>query len=499
MSVDTQHNRPSGLPEDGHEASASTDPAGRARHKISGKLVGSIVATAILSFLGLLLETVVNILFPALMSDFGITMSAVSWMTTGYLLVVSVIMPLSGYLQRRFTARSLFITAAVTVMAGAVVAAMAPAYPVLLAGRLLQGIGTGIATPLMFSIIMMQAPRPKVGMLMGVGGLILGIAPALGPTLGGAIGTLAGWRPIFWLNIPLLVIALIVGTRSIQQATPTRKETLAIGQLVLLALGLVGLVLGIERIGALVSSGSAGAAALAVAIGLPFVGLVCLALFVRAANRSEHPLIHLNVLRDGTYAWSLVAFACLQFITLGLGYVLPTYAQMAMGHTSLVAGLAVLPAAVVGAAFAPLGGVILDHVGARVPIMTGAVVALVAAVLLALFGVGVNLFLLAAMYLLFMLGFGLAFANTQTHGMAHVAQHLTPDATAMMNTCQQFAGALSMTVLSTIVAVRQSGLTSGTAAFQHGTRSGSAGGLAVLAAVAVVVLVAEHMGLKKRD
>ena len=420
MSVDTQHNRPSGLPEDGHEASASTDPAGRARHKISGKLVGSIVATAILSFLGLLLETVVNILFPALMSDFGITMSAVSWMTTGYLLVVSVIMPLSGYLQRRFTARSLFITAAVTVMAGAVVAAMAPAYPVLLAGRLLQGIGTGIATPLMFSIIMMQAPRPKVGMLMGVGGLILGIAPALGPTLGGAIG-------------------------------------------------------------------------------LPFVGLVCLALFVRAANRSEHPLIHLNVLRDGTYAWSLVAFACLQFITLGLGYVLPTYAQMAMGHTSLVAGLAVLPAAVVGAAFAPLGGVILDHVGARVPIMTGAVVALVAAVLLALFGVGVNLFLLAAMYLLFMLGFGLAFANTQTHGMAHVAQHLTPDATAMMNTCQQFAGALSMTVLSTIVAVRQSGLTSGTAAFQHGTRSGSAGGLAVLAAVAVVVLVAEHMGLKKRD
>lgn len=488
MSVDTRT----------QSSTAQSSTAGTSSQKVSGTLVGSIVATAILSFLGLLLETVVNILFPALMSDFGITMSAVSWMTTGYLLVVSVIMPLSGYLQRRFTARSLFIVAALAVMAGALVAAMAPTYPVLLIGRLLQGVGTGIATPLMFSIIMMQAPRAKVGMLMGVGGLILGIAPALGPTLGGAIGTLAGWRLIFWLNIPLLVIALIVGARSIQQATPTRKENLAIGQLVLLALGLVGLVLGIERIGALVSSGSAGTAALAVAIATPVVGLACLALFVRAAHRSEHPLIHLSVLRDGTYAWSLVAFACLQFITLGLGYLLPTYAQMSMGRTSLVAGLAVLPAAVVGAAFAPLGGVILDHVGARVPIMTGAVVALVATVLLAVLGVRVNLFLLAAMYLLFMLGFGLAFANTQTHGMAHVPQHLTPDATAMMNTCQQFAGALSMTVLSTIVAVRQSGLTAGTAAFQDGTRSGSAGGLAVLVAVALVVLVAENMGLRKR-
>jgi hypothetical protein len=98
-----------------------------------------------------------------------------------------------------------------------------------------------------------------------------------------------------------------------------------------------------------------------------------------------------------------------------------------------------------------------------------------------------------------MLGFGLTFASTQTHGMAHVPQHLTPDATAMMNACQQFAGAMSMTVLSTIVAVHQSGAVVGTAAYAAGTRSGSAAGLAFMAVVAVFVMIAEFMGLKKRS
>lgn len=495
MSVDTrnQHTDPAAP-----GSSSAGGPSVTPSDTISGKLVGSIVATAILSFLGLLLETVVNILFPALMADFGITMSAVSWMTTGYLLVVSVIMPLSGYLQRRFTARSLFVTAAIAVMAGALVAAMAPVYPVLLAGLLLQGIGTGIATPLMFSIIMIQAPRSRVGMLMGMGSLILGVAPALGPTLGGLVGTLASWRLIFAACVPLLLVALIIGSRCIHQATPTRRETLGVGQLILLTLGLVGVVLGVKQIGAQLTGGVT-TASLATAIVLPVAGLACLAAFVRIANRSEHPLIHLNVLRDGTYTWSLVAFACLQFMTLGLGYIVPTFAQLSLGYTALAAGLAVLPGAAVGALGAPLGGSILDHVGARVPIMAGAGAVLLAVAGYALFGVQSGLTGMAILNVVYMLGFGLTFASTQTHGMAHVPQHLTPDATAMMNACQQFAGAMSMTVLSTIVAVHQSGAVVGTAAYAAGTRSGSAAGLAFMAVVAVFVMIAEFMGLKKRS
>ena len=141
--------------------------------RISPQLIGAITATAILAFLGLFLETVLNVLFPALMSDFSVTMADVQWMTSGYLLVVSIVMPITGWLQRRFTPRSLFLTAAGSILTGALIAALAPTYPVLLAGRLVQGMGTGIVTPLMFTIILTRSPRSKIGALMGVGALVL--------------------------------------------------------------------------------------------------------------------------------------------------------------------------------------------------------------------------------------------------------------------------------------------------------------------------------------
>lgn len=136
--------------------------------RISPQLIGAITATAILAFLGLFLETVLNVLFPALMSDFSVTMDDVQWMTSGYLLVVSIVMPITGWLQRRFMPRSLFFTAAGSILTGALVAALAPTYPLLLADRLIQGMGTGIVTPLMFTIILTRSPRSKIGALMGV-------------------------------------------------------------------------------------------------------------------------------------------------------------------------------------------------------------------------------------------------------------------------------------------------------------------------------------------
>jgi EmrB/QacA subfamily drug resistance transporter len=448
-----------------------------------------------LSFLGLLLETAVNVLFPALMSDFGIGMSEVSWMTTGYLLVVSVIMPLSGYLQCRFIAKSLFLTAAVAVMAGAFIAAVAPGYGVLLTGRLFQGIGTGIATPLMFTTIRMQAPRSRLCSLMGVGALVLGIAPALGPALGGVIGTVASWRVVFWMVLPLMAIALVVGVRCLEQPVPTGRERMSIGRLALLAVGLVGLIVGIERGGVLLAAGGEGVSGKAVGavVALIVIGVGALAGFAARANHSDAPLIGLRILRSPTYTWSLAAFALLQFAPLGLGYILPNYAQLAFGREAMVAGLIGLPGAIIGAVFAPLGGMILDRVGAHRPIMLGASLALTGTVLLAVLAAlgHISILTLCLCHFIYMFGFGLAFANTQTHGMFRVTGRLTADGTAVMNTAQQFFGALSTTVLSSLIAARQVGLTPGSPAYQAGTYAGSTVGFFVIAALIACALLAE--------
>lgn len=453
-------------------------------------LAGSMVATGILAFFGLFLETVLNVLFPALMEEFSIGVSDVQWMTSGYLLVISVIMPLSSYLNRRFTARSLFVSAAGAVLVGAVIALLAHHYWVLLAGRIVQAVGTGIVTPLMFNIILERSPRPMVGRLMGLGALSLGIAPALGPIVGGVLGTIASWRWVFGLVIPFALVALLIGLRSVHQGAPTEKLPMRWDAVLALVLAFGGLVFGVERGGAALSGGSGMVGAVALLV----VGLVALAAFVVLTLRSTAPLLRLDVLAHPGYTHSLLAFVLLQFSALGLGYLVPTVAQLGHGMAPLSAGLIILPGAALGAVLAPLGGIVLDRMGARVPILGGVVLALCGTLVLVL--VSSSTAGMVVGYVVFMAGFGMTFAKTQTHAMSHVSGPETPDGTALINTSQQFFGAMSMTVLSTVLAIGQGGALAGSSAYAADTVSAGRIGFAVVACAMALATFAQVRALR---
>ena len=151
--------------------------------KIDAKLILSIIAAGIMSFSGVVVETAMNVTFPTLMKEFNIDTSTVQWITTGYLLVLACIIPASSYLKKRFTTKSLFVTAICLFIIGTVMAAAAPVFSLLLAGRLIQGIGTGIALPLMFNIVLEQVPEERLGLMMGIASLITAMAPAVGPSV----------------------------------------------------------------------------------------------------------------------------------------------------------------------------------------------------------------------------------------------------------------------------------------------------------------------------
>lgn len=157
-----------------------------------------MLACGIMSFSGVVVETAMNITFPALMSEFGVDTATVQWVTTGYLLMLTAIMPLSSYLKRRFKMKVLFAVAITFFLAGTILCALAPAFAFLIIGRLFQGVGTGVALPLMFNIVIEQAPLDKMGLMMGVATLITATAPAVGPSVGGLIVTCWGWRMILW-------------------------------------------------------------------------------------------------------------------------------------------------------------------------------------------------------------------------------------------------------------------------------------------------------------
>lgn len=143
------------------------------------RLVAAIVATGLMSLSGVVSETAMNVTFPSLMTAFGISTSTVQWLTTGYLLALALVVPLSSYLKQRFSLRGLFLTANLLFFAATVLCALAPHFAVLLVGRLMQGAEAGIALPLMFNIILTQSPKDKLGLLMGVGSMITAIAPPL--------------------------------------------------------------------------------------------------------------------------------------------------------------------------------------------------------------------------------------------------------------------------------------------------------------------------------
>lgn len=212
--------------------------------RIPSKLIGAIVAVGSLAFIGILTETVMTVLFPQLMREFDVDTATVQWITTIYLLVVASTMPLSSYLNRKFRHRTLFLAAVALAVLGSLIMIFGHTFPVILVARVVQGVGSGVATPLMINIILEQAPRTKVGRLMGVGSLVITVAPAIGPTVGGAISSILPWRAIFVIVIPvILLISLPVGLRCIEQHRPTEEAHLNPLQFMAIVLSLCGLVM----------------------------------------------------------------------------------------------------------------------------------------------------------------------------------------------------------------------------------------------------------------
>lgn len=317
--------------------------------KIDAKLVLSILAAGIMSFSGVVVETAMNVTFPTLMKEFGIGTSTVQWITTGYLLILAVIIPASSYLKKRFTTKTLFVTAISLFIVGTVMAAVTPVFSLLLVGRLIQGVGTGIALPLMFNIVLEQVPEDKLGFMMGLASLITAMAPAVGPSIGGLIVSNFGWRMIFVALLPLLILSLLFGVFSIRQVTKTEKISFQVADYLFLAVGFACFIFATS------TASEAGWTSLPV-IALFAVSIIALVIFYRRSARAKEPLIDVKIFGCLPFTLSVLVLVFIQFICLGLGFLIPNYAQIVSGQGAFAAGCLLLPGCLLGAALSPISG-----------------------------------------------------------------------------------------------------------------------------------------------
>lgn len=463
------------------------------QNKIGLRLVLSIAAAGIMSFCGVVIETAMNITFPTLMKEFGIDTSTVQWITSGYLLMLAIIMPTSSWLSRRFTLRKLFSVSALTFIAGVIMCLTAPNFILLMTGRLFQGIGTGIALPLMYNIVFTQVPENRRGMMTGIASLIPASAPAVGPSVGGLIVETLGWRMIFAVLLPILAVALVLGITCIRNnpiADKKAAEPFDFKGWLILSAGFTCLMVMLGNLG------SQGFASPVVA-GELAAFLLLMAAYIHYENTVEKksgrpPLIHLDIFHSHRFCFALTAFVLMQFTVLGIGFIIPNYAQIALGKSALIAGCILLPGCIVGALMAPFAGRMLDRFGAAKPLMTGAACILTSTALFMIFGTSSGqIKVLTTIYVLFAFGQSLSVGNGLTNGISALPPERSADGNAVFNTLQQLFGALGTSVCSVIVARRQAeeGLV-------KGIISGASAGFTLLFILCIVLMFAMFMSVR---
>ncbi|MGG2993591.1 DHA2 family efflux MFS transporter permease subunit [Paenibacillus macerans] len=400
----------------------------------------------ICGFIGMFSETALNIAISNLMEVFQISAATAQWLTTGFLLTLGILMPLSGLLLQWFTTRQLFVGSVTSSIIGTLIAALAFNFEMLMVARVLQAIGMGLLIPLMFNTILVVYPPEKRGAAMGFVGLVIMFAPATGPTVAGLLIEYLTWHFIFWLSLPFLVLGLLVGLKYLENVTEVTKPRIDLLSVILSTLGFGGVVFGFSKAG----EGDAGWTS-PVVIASVAVGLVALALFVLRQLFMREPMMNLRVFKYPMFIVGLLLVLTCMMIILSSMIVLPMYLQQGMKLSPFAAGLMLLPGSALNGFLSPRMGKLFDKYGPKWLVLPG--LAVVAAALWFFSGVTpvTSVFFIVALHICLMIGISMVFMPAQTNGLNQLPPELYPHGTAVMNTLQQVAGAVGTAVAISIL------------------------------------------------
>jgi EmrB/QacA subfamily drug resistance transporter len=421
-------------------------------------LGGVIVLGAIMSILD---ATIVNVAVPTLARRFGASVAAIQWVVTAYLLAFAAVIPLSGWLTRRFGAKRVWIAALTLFMAGSVLAGLSWSLASLVLFRVVQGLGGGLIMPVGQAILARAAGPERMGRVMSVVGIPMLLAPVFGPVLGGVLVDGASWRWIFFVNLPVGVLALVLAVRLLPPSPPQPVQRLDVRGLALLPPGLALSVYGLAQVG---THGTITGARTLVPL---LAGIVLLALFVPHALRLRHDaLLDLTLLQSRGFAAACATTLLLGIALFGALILLPLYYQLVRGESALATGLLLMPQGLGAALAMPVAGWLTDRSGARAVIPLGICVALVGALgLTRVEGDSSFTFLASALFVI-----GLGLGSTIMPAMAAAFQSVPRDAveqaTSTINVVQRLAGSLG-TALLAVVLQRQLPAHSPASAFAH--------------------------------
>ncbi|MFB3163403.1 DHA2 family efflux MFS transporter permease subunit [Neobacillus sp. 179-J 1A1 HS] len=408
---------------------------------------GIIAVLMIGAFIAFLNNTLLNVALPSIMKDLDVETSTVQWLTTGFMLVNGILIPSTAFLIQKYTVRRLFLVAMGLFTIGTLIAGIAHAFPLLLAARMVQASGSAIMMPLLMNVMLVSFPIEKRGAAMGVFGLILMFAPAIGPTLSGWIIEHYDWRMLFHFVTPIAVVILIIGFLRLKDKKEKVNISLDFFSLLLSSIGFGGLLYGFS------SAGSRGWDSPHVYLTIA-IGIVSLVWFILRQLKQDRPMLNFRIFKYNMFALSSAISAIVNIAMFSGFLLLPIYVQTIRGISPFDAGLMLLPGAIVNALMSPVTGRLFDKIGGRILAVVGLTITTVTTYFFSRLSFETSYMSLVLLHAIRMFGMSMVFMPVSTNGLNQLPKRFYPHGTAMNSTMQQVSAAIGTGLLITIMSNR---------------------------------------------
>lgn len=420
-------------------------------------ILGVIIAGAIAALLN---QTLLNVALPKLMEQFQIDTATAQWVITLYMLVNGVLIPTTAFLMEKFTTRQLFISAMSLFSLGTLICGIAPSFSVMLLGRVVQASGAGILMPLLTTVIFNMFPREKRGSAMGLVGIAMVFAPAIGPTLSGWVVEHYSWRLLFFIILPIALIVLVFSAFVLKNVTETGNPKLDGWGVILSTVGFGGLLYGFS------SAGGRGWGSTEVIV-LILLGSISLGAFVWRQLTIDHAMLEFRIFATPMYSIA-VLISLLVNMSLYSGMILlPVYVQHILGFTPVQSGLLLLPGSIVMGIMSPITGRLFDKFGARWLSIAGLIITMVTTFGLTKLSLYTTYGYLATIYTVRMFGLSMLMMPVMTSGLNALPLKLNPHGTAMSNTINAIGGALGTALFVSIMTTKSAAHTMEIVMQQH--------------------------------
>ncbi|MTT30456.1 DHA2 family efflux MFS transporter permease subunit [Terrilactibacillus sp. BCM23-1] len=396
------------------------------------------------NFIALINETVMNVALPNVEKSFAIQTSTAQWLSTGYMLTISILIPISAFLMQRFTTRQLLITALSLFFAGTLLASISPTFLVLFIARIVQAAGSGIMLPLVTTIIITITPLAKRGSMLGLMGIVVSFAPALGPVYSGIIVQLLSWRYVFIIVLPISAFLTVFAAYYIRNVLETRPIKIDIISVILATIGFGGLVIGFSE----ASKSGWQSAIVLILLGLGIASLVSFA--IRQKNM-EDPLLNLKPFLNKNFLIAILSTITVMMCMFSAMILLPIFMQNGLNINPLTSGLLLLPGGIVFAVIAYISGILTDKYGAKPIAGTGSIILVITVWLLSNISTKTSNFQLMVLYAGFTFGVASILIPMMTLGLNQLSIDLYSHGSAALNAWNQVSGAIGPALFITLM------------------------------------------------